>query len=138
MYFPLHAGRQDSIYNEHKDSLWQEFSQEALDKALSEKKVVFVDITADWCGTCQYNKVLVLDRAWTVNMLVRNKVVALRANLNNKNIAAEEFMHKYGAYSIPLNIVYGPAAPHGAVLPITYSYNELEQAIINAAKTSDK
>jgi suppressor for copper-sensitivity B len=68
-YFPMSAAREDRVHSARSESMWQEFSLQALDQSLQEKKVVFVDVTADWCGTCQYNKITVLDRSWTVEML---------------------------------------------------------------------
>ena len=135
-YLPLQAWREDIKYEQMKDALWQEFSQQALSQALHEQKVVMVDVTADWCGTCQYNKALVLDRSWTVKMFVKNNVVLMRASLNRPNSEAVEFMQKHEIYAIPLNVVYGSGAPQGIVLPTTYGYKDLERAVDRAGRVS--
>ncbi len=36
--------------------VWKTFDREAVSRAVGEGKVVFVDVTADWCITCQVNK----------------------------------------------------------------------------------
>ena len=135
LYFPAQLSARYAIYDQYKDSLWQNFTRQALQDALNQNKVVFVDITADWCGTCKYNKAMVLDRSWTVNMLASKKVVALRGSLNVANYQASRFMQEAGAHMIPFNIVYGPGAPNGITLPVIYSYNDLKDAVM---KASDK
>ena len=45
------------------DALWQPFDRSRIAELVSEGKVVFVDVTAQWCLTCQVNKLLVLDKA---------------------------------------------------------------------------
>ena len=41
-------------------SVWQNFDRAKIRKLVAEGKTVLVDVTADWCVTCQVNKRLVL------------------------------------------------------------------------------
>ena len=41
---------------------WVAFDRGQIARYVSQGEVVFVDVTADWCLTCQANKILVLDR----------------------------------------------------------------------------
>ena len=43
-------------------SHWIAFDEAAIPGYVADDKVVFVDVTADWCITCQANKKLVIDR----------------------------------------------------------------------------
>jgi suppressor for copper-sensitivity B len=52
---PLATPAQDSIP-------WQRFERTAIPRLISEGKIVFVDVTADWCITCKANKSLVIER----------------------------------------------------------------------------
>jgi suppressor for copper-sensitivity B len=133
IYCPAKLARQELLYNSYKDSLWQNFTRQTLEEALAQKQTVLVDVTANWCGTCQYNKMLVLERSWTVNMLVDKKVINLRASLDRENPEAQLLMAAKKVYAIPLTIVYGPKAPNGIILPTVYSYKILKQAINDAA-----
>jgi suppressor for copper-sensitivity B len=132
LYLPKHAAEEDYIYETYKENLWQRFSQQHLDQFIKDGNVVFVDITADWCATCKYNKILVLDRSWTIKMLHENKVVNLRGSLNTPNPEISKYLAKYNEYAIPFNIVYGPRRPEGIILPVNYSYNDLKEAILQA------
>ena len=42
---------------------WEWFDEIAIARYVASEKTVFVDVTADWCLTCQVNKKLVLDTA---------------------------------------------------------------------------
>ncbi len=132
LYLPAMVAKEDEEYAAQKESLWHPFSDETLEHYIKADKVVFVDITADWCATCQYNKIFVLDRVWTTNMLKKYKVVNLRGSLNKPSEEIAHFMAKYGSYAIPFNIVYGPGAPKGIILPINYGYYDLVNAIKKA------
>ena len=41
---------------------WQAPDEAGIPALVADGKVVFVDVTADWCLTCQANKKLVLDQ----------------------------------------------------------------------------
>jgi len=39
---------------------WLNFFEVDMDQLINDNKLVFLDITADWCATCQFNKVNVI------------------------------------------------------------------------------
>jgi len=80
-------------------------------------KVVIVDVTADWCVTCQVNKKLVLNAAGIAARLDRDGVLALRADWTRPSPAIAAYLKANARYGIPFNIVYGPGAPDGVPLP---------------------
>jgi suppressor for copper-sensitivity B len=101
---------------------WQPFTPapttppQAVAAALAEGKVVFVDVTADWCITCKVNKAAVLDREPVVSALQAPTVVALRADWTNPSDPIAAYLASFGRYGIPFNVVYGPSAPQGIAL----------------------
>jgi suppressor for copper-sensitivity B len=96
---------------------WAPFDLGAIDDHVRSGKVVFVDVTADWCITCKVNKKLVLDRDPVAAFLNRDDVIAMRGDwtLPNPEIAA--YLASFGRYGIPFNAMYGPGAPKGRALP---------------------
>ena len=96
---------------------WEGFDPAGIDRSVGAGRVVFLDITADWCLTCIANKTLVLDRAEIASVLGGGEIVAMQADwtLPDESIAA--FLARHGRYGIPFNAVYGPSAPEGVVLP---------------------
>ena len=99
------------------DSLWVAFDETAIPGLVAEGKVVFVDVTADWCITCQFNKARVLNAEPVASLLTDENVVAMKADWTNPNPAIAAFLQRYGRYGIPFNIVYGSQKPDGVALP---------------------
>jgi suppressor for copper-sensitivity B len=96
---------------------WQPFDESRIAPLVRDGKVVFVDVTAAWCVTCQANKRLVVDRPPVVDHLQGDGIVAMLADWTKPNDAIARYLADHGRYGIPFNIVYGPSAPGGIVLP---------------------
>lgn len=111
---------------------WSAFKRSAIAKYVSQGEVVFVDVTADWCLTCKANKTLVLDREPVVSALRTPGVTAMQADWTRPNEAISRYLGSFGRYGIPFNVVYGPSAPEGIVLPELLSTQAVLQAIENA------
>ena len=97
--------------------LWRGFDEAAIPALIAQGRVVFVDVTADWCITCQANKTLVLNRGQVAARLGGAEVIAMRADWTRPDPAIAKYLAKFGRYGIPFNVVYGPAAPKGIPLP---------------------
>ena len=121
------------------DSVWQIWSPEASAFARAEGKLVFVDVTADWCITCKANKALVLEAepiGPLLGELVNDgKLVMLKADWTRPDPLISKFLSSYQRFGIPFNIVYGLAAPEGIVLGELLTANMVEKALIEAALT---
>ncbi len=76
------ASEKGQAYIQKNDTMWQVFSASKIDNFVANKKIVFVDITASWCITCQVNKATSLDRAKVMKVLQRDDVVAIRGGLD--------------------------------------------------------
>ena len=92
-------------------------------------EIVFVDITADWCITCQVNKALVLETKQLSEIFKRNnvKVLVLDWTKPNKNI--KKFLTKKQRYGIPYNEIYGPLLLNGKILPELLTIKEIQKYI---------
>jgi len=111
---------------------WTQFAPEAISELVEDGQVVFVDLTADWCLSCKANKKLVLDREPVVDELADEDVTAMIGDWTRPNDTILAFLKDHGRFGIPFNIVYGPGAPEGIVLPElltpTLVMDALEQA----------
>lgn len=107
---------------------WAPFDRSRIDALVAEGRVVFVDVTADWCLTCKANKALVLDRGAVAERLGDGSVVPMRADWTRPDDGIAAYLADYGRYGIPFNAVYGPAAPEGVVLPEILT----EAAVLNS------
>lgn len=96
---------------------WESFDQAEIARLVASGKTVFVDVTADWCITCQVNKKVVLDTQPVASWLDSQNVVAMRADWTRPNQEITNYLASFGRYGIPFNAVYGPDAPQGIALP---------------------
>ncbi len=94
---------------------WQRFDPILLEKAHTQ--VIFVDVTADWCLTCKVNKAAVLHNPSLIAVLSAPAVLALKADWTSPDAGIAAYLASFGRYGIPFNVIYGPRAPQGIVLP---------------------
>ena len=116
------------------DARWVAFDEAAIPDYIAQDKAVFVDVTADWCITCQANKKLVIDQEPVAARLKLGNVVAMKADWTNPDPKITDFLGRHGRYGIPFNIVYGPGAPAGIALPELLTAEAVTKALDQAAK----
>ena len=115
------------------DALWTPFDEAAIPKLVAEGKTVFVDVTADWCLTCQVNKAFVLSASAVVAALKGPGVVVMKADWTLPDPGVSAYLARHQRYGIPFNAVYGPGAPKGVVLPELLSRKSVLDALEKAA-----
>jgi suppressor for copper-sensitivity B len=118
------------------DALWQAFDPAAIDRLVGEGKTVFVDVTAEWCITCEVNKRLVLERPPVSDRLAVPDVLAMRADWTRPDEAIAQYLASFGRYGIPFNVIYGPGAPEGITLPELLDTGSVLDALDRAAGSS--
>ena len=106
----------NAINNDSKNNNWLDFDTIKLNELVNENNIVFVDITADWCMTCFYNKKTVLDRKKVKNIFEKYDVKKMRGNLTKPNKEINKYINSYGRFGIPANVIYSPSAPQGILL----------------------
>lgn len=116
-----------------EDSLWRPFRQDAIADMVAEGRTVFVDVTADWCITCQVNKGAVLNRGAVAERLAGPDMVAMRADWTRPDDGIARYLAQFGRYGIPFNVVYGPGAPDGVPLPELLTADAVLSAFDTAA-----
>lgn len=99
------------------DGFWRPFDESRIAPLVAHGRTVFVDVTADWCLTCKVNASLALSPAAVRHQLAAPDVVAMRADWTRPSPAIARYLREFGRYGIPFNVVYGPGAPQGVILP---------------------
>ena len=115
------------------DALWTPFDEAAISKLVADGKTVFVDVTADWCLTCQINKAFVLSASAVVAALKDPGIVVMKADWTLPDPGISAYLARYQRYGIPFDAVYGPGAPGGLVLPELLSRESVLGALEKAA-----
>ena len=95
---------------------WQPFAPKTIDAMVREGKTVFVDIGAAWCLTCKVNEAFIIDSD-AIRRRLATDVVPIQADWTKADSTITRYLQSHGRYGLPFNIVFGPAAPTGVVLP---------------------
>ena len=114
---------------EKSQTLWQAFQPEQIARHVEMGKTVFVDVTADWCVTCQVNKRMVLDKKSMGNLLKDERVVCMRADWTESSSLITTFLKRFNKAGIPFNVVFGPGFPKGLVLSELLTEKGIRQAL---------
>ncbi len=96
---------------------WQPFDRAAIPQLVAAGNVVFVDVTAEWCITCQVNKKRVLEVGDVAATLNNSKVITMRADWTKPSDVIANYLASFNRFGIPFNVIYGPNSPNGVVLP---------------------
>jgi suppressor for copper-sensitivity B len=115
------------------DGFWRPFDQAAIERLVGEGRVVFVDVTAEWCLTCKLNKELVIAAPAVNARLTAPGVVAMRADWTRPSDVIAAYLRGFGRYGIPFNAVYGPHAPKGLALSEILTTDQVLTALSEAA-----
>ncbi len=109
------------------------YSPQMLDRLRADNRVVFVNMTADWCVTCKANERTVLSRPAFADILRRTNAVYMRGDYTNVDPQITAFLDEHKAVGVPLYVVYGPGAPP-AVLPTVLTQALVEDALLRTAR----
>lgn len=104
---------------------WTSFSKNELEKSIKNNEIIFVDITADWCITCQINKITTINSSEIQNFFINEKIILIRGDWTNRNQEILSYISNYGKFGIPFNIVYGPSNKDGIVLSELLTNDEI-------------
>lgn len=123
--FPIDLQNRQKIKKEFYEHLWIKFDEDKIQSLVSQGNVVVVDITADWCITCKFNKIRVLQSEEIMAKLKAGDIIGMRGDITNPNEEIMNFLHKNNRFAIPFNAVYGPSAKEGLLTSELLTKGEL-------------
>lgn len=95
----------------------QAWSPELVQSLQTEGKVVFVDFTAEWCVTCQFNKRTSLSGNKAAETFAKYNAAFLVADWTARDDRIASELAKFGRVGVPLYLVYSPVSPKPLILP---------------------
>jgi thiol:disulfide interchange protein len=107
---------------------WQPWQPGSVDQLLAKGQPVFVDFTAAWCVTCQFNKKATLSKPELLAEFDAKKVQLLRADWTRRDPAIGAALKELGRSGVPVYVLYAPGkAPQ--VLSEIISVDDVRQAL---------
>ena len=110
------------------------YSAERLAALRAEGRIVFVDMTADWCVTCKANEKAVLNTDAFRGLLAEHDAVMMTGDWTNVDPAITAFLEEHGAVGVPLYVMYPRGGGAGEVLPTVLTQDGMRRAVERAAR----
>ncbi len=89
-------------------NLWRNWTAQDEQAALDSGQPVFVDFTAAWCITCQYNEQQVLSKPQVQQAFAEKQVVLLRADWTRRDAAISQALQQLGRSGVPVYVLLCP------------------------------
>jgi suppressor for copper-sensitivity B len=122
----------DLLREQEINLVWKRFDQQQLAEYIAKDKVILVDVTADWCITCKYNKFMVLDNEYMLSYYLKNNIITMRADYTAASKEISNYLASYNQRGIPFDVVYSKKYPHGIILPPLLKTSDVLGAINKA------
>lgn len=110
------------------------WSPERVAALRAEGRVIFVDFTARWCVTCQFNKGAMNDPQ-VKKLFGELKVAFLEADWTNKDSVIAAALAEHGRAGVPLYLVYPANGGEPQILDQILTVGMIEKAVKDAAGT---
>jgi thiol:disulfide interchange protein len=88
--------------------VWESWSEVKVAKAREKGQAVFVDFTAAWCVTCQFNKKTTFNNADVLAGFAEKNVVLMRADWTRYDPAITKVLNELGRNGVPVYAWYAP------------------------------
>ena len=131
--FLMAGGRPSPASEQAANSiLWQPLSPQKIAAMVQAGHTVFVDVGAAWCVTCKVNEALIINSA-SIRQRLATDVAPVQGDWTRPDPAISAYLQSFGRFGLPFNVVFGPGAPEGIVLPELLSQDAILKAFDTAS-----
>ena len=109
------------------------YSADTLAALRSEGRVVFVNMTADWCVSCKANERTVLSTDAFATAREAANAVYMKGDWTDVDPAITAYLQQYGAVGVPFYAVYPAGGGEPEILPNLLTTGIVETALAKAA-----
>ncbi|MDQ3040134.1 MAG: thioredoxin family protein, partial [Pseudomonadota bacterium] len=109
------------------------YSEQRLATLRSDGRVVFVNMTADWCVSCKANEKAVFARDAFRSAMQAAGAVYMTGDYTNVDPAITAYLQVHKAVGVPLYVVYPRGGGEGRILPVIVTSGIVDDALAWAA-----
>ena len=110
------------------------FSEQRLADLRAAGRVVFVNMTADWCVTCKANERAVFRTDAFRDAMAKANAVYMVGDWTDVDPTLTAFLQRYKAVGVPLYVVFPRNGGDGKVLPVVLTRDSVGEALAEAAR----
>ncbi len=111
------------------DKNWVNFNEIDINDMIKNNETLFIDITADWCVTCQFNKINVLEKENIKFLFEENDITLIRADWTKPDRNIDIFLKKFNKFGIPFNAFFSSKFSEGIILSELLTEKEIYESI---------
>ncbi|MCE9519463.1 MAG: thioredoxin family protein, partial [Verrucomicrobia bacterium] len=96
---------------------WEKWSPQLVEQLVNDGKPVYVDFTARWCSTCQFNH-RIYDAPEIREEIKKRGIVLLKADWTDYDpLISKTLKTEFQTEAVPLNVLYVPGRDKPVILP---------------------
>jgi thiol:disulfide interchange protein len=112
---------------------WQAWEPGLAERLSAEGYTVYVDYTADWCLTCQWNKKTALHTQKVVRVFRELGVYPIKADFTGYDPRMKAELQRYGRAGVPTNVILPAGRPNDPmILPEVLTSGRVVEALREA------
>ncbi|MFQ3306908.1 MAG: suppressor for copper-sensitivity B [Candidatus Midichloriaceae bacterium] len=129
------------LYYEKKDInhiVIEDLDVDMLQGEIDKDNLIFLEITADWCITCKFNQMMVINKEETRKFFKDKKIKHIVLNYTKNNDKIQKFILQNNRYGVPVYIMYGPKNKNGMILNELLTIEEIKNSVIKLGCFDEK
>ena len=115
---------------------WTYYTPRQYEAAISNRKIVVMVFTAEWCLNCKALEQGVFNNPKIVKLLAREDIVPMKVDITGNNPAGNAKLREVGNLTIPLLIIFSPNGEQKFKSDF-YSVGQVYEAITNALDSAE-
>jgi thiol:disulfide interchange protein DsbD len=114
---------------------WMYYTPERFSDASSDKKVIVMVFTAEWCLNCKALEQGVLRDSRIVTLFSKKDIVPMKVDITGNNPAGKSKLKEVGTLTIPLLVIFSPTGKQ-VFKSDFYTADQVYEAVTNALENS--